>query len=184
MTVFLLFISHPVAAHEFECATRGDITTLPEAVLKTRQEIMSQAAFGNMLPMQEIADQNEIWPVADFGPDANYEDTPIQSWLAQSQDTEGRYILAQMIEVLSMPYLKKPLNGGVDLYIWPYFADQDLTFPCTLDMVELLKIISPTEYLKNRQTGLYTGFQLAISTDGTWQYFVRKNLNKNTPEDK
>lgn len=184
LAVFLLFGSAiNAAAHEFDCADRGSLDALPELVLKTRNEIMTEASYGNMNPMQQIADQNEIWPVADFGPDANYEESPIYSWNAQSQDTQGRYILAQMIEVLTMPHLKKPLNGGVDLYIWPYFADWNLTYPCTEDMVELLKIVTPQEYLKIRETGFYTGYQLAISTDGTWQYFARKNLGKEAPKD-
>lgn len=178
MAVFLLFSGSQYAyAATPECNERGILDDLPELVLKTRSEIIAQATTGNLAPMLQIAEQSEIWPVPDFGPDADYNQPPTASWHAQSQDTDGRYILAQMIVVLNMPYLKKPLNGGVDLYIWPYFAESDLTNLCPSDMVELLKIVPPTEYLTSLQTGAYTGFQMAISTDGTWQYFARKNLD-------
>ena len=177
LAVFLLFCSPSLAlAHEFECTDKGSIENLPAPVAKTQREIIETAQFGNMNPMLEIAEQSEIWPVPDFGPDADYLEPPIYSWLKQSQDTDGRYILAQMIEVLSLPYAKKPLTEGVDLYIWPYFAEADLTYPCTEDMIDLLKIVTPTEYKDIRKTGQYTGYQLAIGTDGTWHYFARKNL--------
>lgn len=177
LAVFLLVCSTtPASAHEFDCVAKGDVQNLPEQVSKTRHEIIKTAQFGNMNPMLEIAEQNEVWPVPDFGPDADYEQAPIHSWVKQSQGTEGRYILAQMIEILSLPYTKKPLTADVDLYIWPYFAEADLTYPCTEDMIDLLKIVTPTEYKTIRQTGQYTGYQLAIGTDGTWHYFARKNL--------
>lgn len=184
LAVFLLFCALPTAhAHEFECGEKGNVENLPELVQKTRADIMTEAAFGNMNPMLEIAERSEIWPVPDFGPDANYDEPPIYSWSQQSQDTEGRYILAQMIEILSLPYFKKPLNGGVDMYIWPYFAELDLTYPCTEDMIDMLKIVPPAEYNEIRKTGKYTGFQMAISTDGTWQYFARRNLISNEAND-
>ncbi|PCI89031.1 MAG: hypothetical protein COB24_00705 [Hyphomicrobiales bacterium] len=177
LAVFLLFYSATATiADEFNCAVKGNITNLPELVVKTQQDIIETAQFGNMNPMLEIAERNEVWPVPDFGPEANYQEPPIRSWVKQSQDTEGRYILAQMIEILSLPYTKKPLTQGVDLYIWPYFALSDLTYPCTEDMINLLKIVTPAEYKTIRETGKYTGYQLAISTDGTWHYFARKNI--------
>lgn len=177
LAVFLLFYSTSIAAaHEFDCVDKGNAQNLPEPVLKTRQEIIKTAQFGNMNPMLEIAEQNEVWPVPDFGPDADYEEAPIHSWVKQSQGTEGRYILAQMIEVLSLPYAKKRLTADVDLYIWPYFAEADLSYPCTEDMIDLLKIVPPAEYKTIRETGKYTGYQLAIGTDGTWHYFARKNV--------
>ena len=179
LAVFLLVCSTSTSlAHEFDCAKKGDLANLPELVITTRHDIIETAQFGNMNPMLEIVDRNEIWPVPDFGPDANYENAPIHSWVAQSQQTEGRYILAQMIEILSLPYAIKPLTQGVDLYIWPYFAEADLSYPCTEDMIDLLKIVTPTEYNNIRKTGKYTGYQLAIGTDGTWHYFARKNLTK------
>ncbi|MBL1419201.1 MAG: hypothetical protein COC24_001700 [Alphaproteobacteria bacterium] len=173
----MLFYSPAISmAHEFDCAIKSNVADLPELVAKTRQDIIETAQLGNMNSMLEIAEQSEVWPVPDFGPEADYQEPPIYSWVKQSQGTEGRYILAQMIEILSLPHTIKPLTQGVDLYIWPYFAESNLTYPCTEDIIDLLRIVSPTEYKTIRKTGKYTGYQLAISTDGTWHYFARKNI--------
>lgn len=177
LAVFLFFCGTTQSfAHEFDCGVKGQLADLPALVLTTRKDIMETAAFGNMNPMLEIAERNEIWPVPSFDPNGSYDEPPIHSWVEQSHNTSGRYVLAQMFEILSLPYIKKPLNGGVDMYVWPYFADLDLTYPCTEDMIDMLKIVSPEDYNAMRQTGRYTGFQFGITTDGTWQYFARKNL--------
>lgn len=177
LAVFLVFCSQLTAyADDTECATHPAFDSLPELVVKTGQDIVKAASAGDMQLMLQVAEQNEVWPVADFGPDANYQQPPTVSWLKQSQETDGLYILAQMVEILKLPFAKKPLTGDIDLYIWPYFAELNMKKLCNPAKIDLLKISSPENYHKMLKNGQYTGFQLAIGSDGSWHYFARKNL--------
>lgn len=177
LAVFLVFYSQFTAyAEEFKCDPHLAFDSLPELVVKTGQDIVKAANSGDMQLMLQVAEQNEVWPVADFGPDADYEQPPTISWQQQSQNTDGLYVLAQMVEILKLPFAKKNLIGDIDLYIWPYFATQDMKSLCTATKLDLLKISTPEEYHKMLKNGQYTGFQLAIGSDGSWHYFARKNL--------
>lgn len=184
LAVFLFLSSSTTAfAHPDNCTVNPDFSTLPEAVLKTRADLLETAFIGRMPAILDIAAQNETYPIADFNPDADFEEVPIFAWIKQSQGTEGLFVLAQMIEILNLPFAKKSLIGGVDLYVWPYLAEEpDIRELCHPEKVDLLKIATPTEYKQMFETGLYIGYQLAITTDGTWQYFARKNLDYSPKE--
>lgn len=178
LAVFLLF--WPVYAHATtgpECYDGLTLDALPPAVIQTRNDILTAAKNGHMLPMVSVTEQNEVWPVPDFNPNANFDQPPVYSWEAQSQGTQGVFILAQMIEILNLPYTKMPLTGGIDLYIWPHFAIENMSELCDWDKVKLLQIATPKDYLNMQKNGKYTGFQLAIGSDGTWHYFARKNIS-------
>lgn len=160
------------------CQAPQSFDALPERVFAMQQDILAAAATGTIDKMQFVADQNEIWPIAEFSSKSSPHDTPLISWVAQSQQTNGVYILAQMSQILNLPFSKQKLVADIDLYVWPYFANSDISQLCPAEIVNLLKVSSVSAYKQMQKTGLYTGFQLAIGSDGSWHYFARKNLVK------
>ncbi|MCJ8323128.1 MAG: hypothetical protein HRU29_03530 [Rhizobiales bacterium] len=166
----------PALAANDVCAQPPMAEILPELVINMRQDIIRAAKTGDMEQMQYVVEQNEVLPIAKFNAAQDANNSPLVAWQAQSQDTDGLYILAQMIEILNLGFAKQALIAGVDLYTWPYFADQDISQLCPTELVDLLTISSPQAVKQMQQIRLYTGFQLAIGSDGSWHYFARKNI--------
>ncbi|NRA88988.1 MAG: hypothetical protein HRU28_16750 [Rhizobiales bacterium] len=92
--------------------------TLPKTVKTMRQDIQSAISAGNIESLRVVLEQNELWPLAKIGS----HDDPIKSWIDQSEQTDGRYILAQLSSILSLPFSKSNITTNIDLYVWPYFA--------------------------------------------------------------
>ena len=178
LAVFLFLVclvSNALAADDI-CTRLENTAILPDLAINMRLDIITAAKTGDMAQMQFVVEQNELLPLAIFNVGQDAYSSPLLAWQAQSLDTEGVYILAQMIEILNLGFAKQGLIAGVDLYTWPYFADQDMSQLCPHEIVDLFTISSPQAVKQMQQTGLYTGFQLAIGSDGSWHYFARKNI--------
>ncbi len=181
LTVFLFLIffeniSHANSRQANECHNAKADTPLPLRVKAMQSDILNAAETGNIFNLQIVLEQSELWPIAKFGIKTSQTSNPVERWIEQSHGTQGAYILAQIEQILTMPAFKSPLVKGLDLYIWPYFANKDISQLCPNELVDLLKISTPKAALKMQNSGKYSGFQLAIGSDGSWHYFARKNI--------
>lgn len=161
-----------------QCLPQTKLLDLPKQVQTMRQDILSAVKTGEIESLKGVLEQSELWPMAQIGNSNMADVNPINQWVEQSKKTQGAYILAQLDILLNMPYQTITLTQGLDLYIWPYFSEADLSKLCSSDLVNFLKLNTPQAWQEMHQTNKYTGFQIAIGSDGSWHYLVRKNLAK------
>jgi len=84
----------------------------------------------------------------------------------------GQDILAAMLNVFSLGFLRKG-EGKEAMYIWPYFAEIDLSKLTPAEEVELFRIVPPEQALEMKKTGKYTYYRAGIGGDGVWHYFLQ-----------
>ncbi len=171
--VFFLFAgaaSTPeLAAAEREAPEiHTELSALPEPVKKMRERILEAARSGNIDAMHPIVEMNELKPTVSFG-GAN---DPVAYWKQTSGDGQGREIMAIMIEILQMPFVRTAAGTSNEMYVWPYLAllKPDKLTPA--QQVDLYRLISPDEAKTMKEFGGYIHYRLGISPDGTWHFFV------------
>ena len=99
-----------------------DFNRLPDPITETLRSIVVAAQSGNIDDMLPVLEENELPPMLS---DKAVGD-PIAFWKKQSADGKGQDILAAMLNVFSSSFLRKG-EGKEAMYIWPYFAEMDLT---------------------------------------------------------
>ena len=87
----------------------------------------------------------------------------------------ARDVLAAMLERdVSQGYVRLKSGAG-EMYVWPYFAEADLTKLAPAQEVELYRVVAPAlrgaEMKKERQIQLLPSS--ASSPNGVWHYFMR-----------
>jgi hypothetical protein len=145
-----------------------DLNRLPPDIKSTLEDIVVAAQSGDIEAMREVLEQNELKPMLSSGPVGD----PIAFWKKQSADGEGREILAAMLNVFSAGYAKEG-DGKNATYVWPYFAESDLTKLTPSQEVELYRIVPVVEALAMRKSGKYSYYRAAIGSDGVWHYFMK-----------
>jgi len=145
-----------------------ELSALPEPVKKMRERILEAARSGNIDAMHPIVEMNELKPTVSFG-GAN---DPVAYWKQTSGDGQGREIMAIMIEILQMPFVRTATGTSNEMYVWPYLAllKPDKLTPA--QQVDLYRLISPDEAKTMKEFGGYIHYRLGISPDGTWHFFV------------
>jgi len=61
------------------------------------------------------------------------------------------------------------------MYVWPYFARVPLKTLTAPQKVELLKIVTGSDYKEMLDAGAYNFFRVGIGRDGSWRFFVTGN---------
>lgn len=157
-----------------ESATPGqpeviyDLNRLPDPITETLQSIVVAAQSGNIDEMLPVLEENELPPMLS---DKAVGD-PIAFWKKQSADGKGQDILAAMLNVFSSGFLRKG-EGKEAMYIWPYFAEMDLTKLTPAQDVDLYRIVPPPQGIEMKKSGKYTYYRAGIGADGVWHYFLR-----------
>jgi len=141
---------------------------LPEPVRAMRDKILEAALSGDPDKLRTVIQSNEMPPVFSFGEEKD----PIAAMKEQSNDGQGREIMAILAEVLEAGYVHVDKGTPQEMYLWPYFAQypiDDLTPP---QMIELFKIVTSYEYNEMKEFGAYNFYRVGIGPDGTWHFFV------------
>ncbi len=98
-----------------------DLKALPEAVRKTRRQLLRAARSGDMAQLKAVFDAQPQPPNVSFG----RPDDPIAYLKQESADGEGLEILAILVRILESPYAVMDTGDGEPIYIWPYLAAMD-----------------------------------------------------------
>jgi hypothetical protein len=152
------------AAHE----VLYDFDALPDPIKNTLQGIVEAAQNGDIDEMLPVLQENELPPMLA----ATAVSDPIAFWKKASVDGEGRDILAAMLNVFSSGFVRTG-TGKDAMYVWPYFAEMDLSKLTPAQEVELFRIVPPAQALEMKKTGKYTYYRAGIGGDGVWHYFLQ-----------
>ena len=145
-----------------------DFNRLPDPITETLQSIVVAAQSGNIDDMLPVLEENELPPMLS---DKAVGD-PIAFWKKQSADGKGQDILAAMLNVFSSGFLRKG-EGKQAMYIWPYFAEMDLTKLTPAQDVDFYRLVPPPQGIEMKKSGKYTYYRAGIGADGVWHYFLK-----------
>lgn len=145
-----------------------DFNRLPDPITETLRSIVVAAQSGNIEDMLPVLEENELPPMLS---DKAVGD-PIAFWKKASADGNGQDILAAMLNVFSLGFLRKG-EGKEAMYIWPYFAEMDLTKLTPAQEVDFYRIVPPPQGTEMKKSGKYTYYRAGIGADGVWHYFLK-----------
>jgi hypothetical protein len=133
-------------------------SALPEAVAGTRRAIMDAASHQDFNALAALIDPDRFTSNPGVG-------NPIAAW------KEHPLVLDTFVKLLDMPFAIEPVDG-LDVYVWPYLSQRDLS-KLTSDELALLATIGITQNDVEGmiEYGRYTGPQLGIAADGTWLFY-------------
>jgi hypothetical protein len=145
-----------------------DFNALPEPVKRMLEQIAEAAQSGEIEHMRTVLESNELKPMVATA----YVEDPIAFWKKQSADGAGRDVLAAMLDVMSSGFVRTG-EGQDEMYVWPYFAETDLTKLTPAQEVEFYRVVSPALAVPMKKSGKYTYYRLGISPSGVWHYFLQ-----------
>jgi hypothetical protein len=149
-------------------AVEYDFTKLPAPVAKLREEIIAAAETGDIEKLRPIVEGQAEPP--DFGPSDTGD---LVGYLKlQSGDSDGREILAILIEVLEAGYVHVDAGTPDEVYLWPYFARYPIDKLTPPQLVQLFKLVYAGDYQDMLANGVYDYFRAGISPDGQWRFFT------------
>jgi hypothetical protein len=145
-----------------------DLNKLPEPVQQMLQDIVEAARSGDIEKMRPVLEESELKPMVAAGA----VDDPIAFWKRCSADGEGRDVLAALLNVLSAGYARVQ-HGSEPMYVWPYFAEIDLSKLSPEQVVELYRVVPAAQALPMQRSGKYSYWRVGIASDGVWHYFLQ-----------
>lgn len=148
----------------------GNESTLPEAVARTRQAMLSAARSGDLAALNRVLQTSELKPVLASEPVKD----PVAHWKAASVDGEGRSVLAAMVNVLEADGVRVSGGGADESYVWPAFAELPLDRLTPAQTVEFYRLGDARAIKQMIANKAYTYYRVSIGKDGTWHAFARK----------
>ena len=145
-----------------------DFNRLPDEIRDTLQSIVVAAQSGNIDEMLPVLEENELPPMLS----ATAVSDPIAFWKKASADGQGHDILAAMLNVFSSGFMRKGEGKDV-MYVWPYFAEMDLTKLTPAQEVDFYRVVPPPLGVEMKKSGKYTYYRAGIGADGVWHYFLQ-----------
>jgi len=145
-----------------------DLNRLPDPIRETLQSIVVAAQSGKIDDMLPVLEENELPPMLS----ATAVSDPIAFWKKASADGQGHDILAAMLNVFSSGFIRKG-EGKEAMYIWPYFAEMDLTKLTPAQEVDFYRVVPPPQGIEMKKSGKYTYYRAGIGADGVWHYFLQ-----------
>ncbi len=143
-----------------------DLSRLPEAVRKKRDEIIAAARTGDLSRAAAIAKADQT--AVSFGGETD----AAEFWKKTFPDSDGAEVLATLIEVLEMPLVHLDRGTPQEMFVWPYFHAVDLDKLTPEQRVELFRLVTAFDFREMQKFGSYNFFRTGISPDGRWHFFV------------
>ncbi len=143
-----------------------DLSRLPEAVRKKRDEIIAAARTGDLSKAAAIAKADQT--AVSFGGETD----AAEFWKKTFPDSDGAEVLATLIEVLEMPLVHLDRGTPQEMFVWPYFHAVDLDKLTPEQRVELFRLVTAFDFREMQKFGSYNFFRTGISPDGRWHFFV------------
>jgi hypothetical protein len=145
-----------------------DFNALPDPVKRMLEQIAEAAQSGEIENMRPVLESNELKPMVA----ADYVEDPISFWKKESADGSGRDVLAALLDVISSGFVRVG-QGRDEMYVWPYFAETDLSKLTPAQEVEFYRVVSPALAVPMKKDGKYSYYRLGISPTGVWHYFIQ-----------
>ncbi len=145
-----------------------DFKPLPEPVQRTLADIIFTAETGNMQAMRPVLESREFKPMVA----AEFVSDPVAYWKEHSIDGTGRDVLAAMLNMLAFGFVLTG-EGSDAMYVWPYFAEADITKLTPAQQVEFYRAVPPERAAAMKKSGKYDYYRLGISPNGVWHYFIQ-----------
>jgi hypothetical protein len=142
---------------------------LPDPVRAMRDKILEAALSGDIEKLRVVVQSNEMPPAFTLG---EGQTDPIAAMKEQSNDGEGREVMAILAEVLEAGFVHVDKGTPQEMYVWPYFAQYPITELTPAQTIELFKIVTSFEYNEMKEFGAYNFYRVGIGPDGTWHFFV------------
>jgi len=150
-------------------AIEAYLEELPTGARQTVDGLMVAALRGDLEALGVSIEYNELPP--DFGPDIAPRQDPVVIWRAQEPELGGLHVLAALQALLSHPPAR--IGTGRDArYVWPAFAEADLTRLSRIDAMTLIRLVGPAAAKRMIAEGQYSGWRLTITGDGVWHSFT------------
>jgi hypothetical protein len=141
---------------------------MPAPVRETRRKLIEAAKSGDMEQLRALMKAQAKPPAVAFGDPGD----PIEYLKALAADTEGREILAILLEVLQSGFVHTGAGTDDDVYVWPYFAQHPIEALTPQQLVELFTLLTAADYEDMKSYGSYTFFRVGIAPDGRWLFFL------------
>jgi hypothetical protein len=143
-----------------------DLSRLPEAVRKKREEILAAARTGELTKVAALAKANGT-QVSFAG-----ETDPAEFWKKAFPDSDGLEVMATLIEILESPFVQFDKGSPQEMFVWPYFHTMPLDKLTPEQRVELFRLVTAYDFREMQKFGSYNFFRAGFAPDGTWQFFV------------
>jgi hypothetical protein len=141
---------------------------MPDPVRETRRKLIEAAKSGDIEKLRTLMPAQAEPPSVSFGDPGD----PIEYLKALAADSEGREILAILLEVLEAGFVHAGLGTDEELYVWPYFAQYPIDALTPEQLVELFTLLTAADYEDMKSYGSYTFFRVGIAPDGRWLFFL------------
>lgn len=143
-----------------------DLSRLPEAVRKKREEILAAARSGDVTKVSAV--------IKDNGTTISFtgENNAAEFWKKTFPDSEGLEALATLIEILEMPFVQIDKGTPQEMFVWPYFHAVQLDKLTPEQRVELFRLVTAYDFREMQKFGSYNFFRAGIAPDGSWRFFV------------
>ncbi|MBX3534414.1 MAG: hypothetical protein KF826_08690 [Xanthobacteraceae bacterium] len=143
-----------------------DLSRLPEAVRKKREEILAAARSGDIAKVSALIKENGT-AISFTG-----ESDAAEFWKKTFPDSEGLEALATLIEILEMPFAQIDKGTPQEMFVWPYFHAVQLDKLTPEQRVELFRLVTAYDFREMQKFGSYNFFRAGIAPDGSWRFFV------------
>ena len=149
----------------------ADPTLLPAPTARMRARILEAAKSGSLERVVTVLQSIELMPIFS----SSKEKDPLAVWLAAFADSEGRELLAILIEALEAPAAHVDRGTAQEMFVWPYFARVPLRQLDAEETVALLRIVRGPAVRAALAEGVYRFWRVGIAPDGVWHFFVAGN---------
>ncbi|MFC3705359.1 hypothetical protein ACFOOL_11390 [Devosia honganensis] len=170
-----LFLAAPALAQEdasydpyADLVVSDDVSALPEPVRAMREQLIEATRTGDLDSLQPIIDAQDTPPNVSFG----RPDDALAYLREQSEDEEGRQILALLRNLLEMPYAVLGAGSDSPNYVWPYLAVADLAALTPGQTVDAYRLVTAAQLADMHGFGGWFWWRVYIGPDGDWQAFV------------
>lgn len=150
------------------------VSDLPTNVITMRESLLAAARSGQIDEIRTPLEWNELPPT--LSDDDETVADPIAHLKSLSADGEGAEVLANLLELLSLPPAKLHLGRDLEnsaVFVWPYLSELPLKNLTPRQKVELFAIMPPKVAKTILETGRWSWWRLTIGADGTWHSFMK-----------
>ena len=157
------------AAEDDSAEILFDINAAPEPVRRLRGLIVEAAASGDITRLRPLLNPGPNQTQLLAGSD---DKDPVDLLKSMSGDDDGMEILAILLDVLSSGFARVDAGTPDEMYVWPYFAEKQLSLLTPPEKVELLRIVTAGDLEGMMEFGNYSFFRVGISPSGEWKFFT------------
>ena len=152
-----------------EFTVSSDLSLLPKAVARKRQQLIDAAMTGDIEALRPIIEAQANPPTVSYGGP----DDAVDYLKTYSADGAGLENLAILLDLLNAPYAVFDTTSDSPSYVWPYLAVvPDLAELTPIEKVDAYRILSHDQLTELTELQAWYYWRVYIGKDGEWQAFV------------